>query len=185
MKHKAFIDFEMNTNGDMTKDELNIIEMAVVVTNNKGEIIRSENIFVEPLDYSNIYAYTTFLTGITNKDMVNAVSFNEMVKHLREMTYDCDFIYCWGDVDKYCLKKSIDYKNINKKENRLLLNKLTDIQKDINKKIKTRAKSSLKDVAKKLNIVDSNYEPCHRAMPDAILLRNVYFNSFIEPYYDI
>lgn len=175
MKNIAFIDFEMNSNGDMDKKDLEIIEFAIVICNKNGKEINKKSFFVKP--FNKICDFTTFLTGITQEDMKKAITFKQMIKKINSLVKTCDYIYCWGDTDKYCLKINSNKYDINNNIFFNIYNKIVDLQKNINHKLKINKNISLLEAANKFNIEEK--ENSHRALPDALLLKKIYFKSLL------
>lgn len=166
----AFIDFEMNTNGDMEKDDMDIIEYGLVITD--GTVYKTYRQFVKPVTTDHLLEYTTFVTGIKKDAFKNLLSFERMTGTISYLTKDCDKIYYWGDSDRECLlneayklslEKSYKVKNV--------VHKMTSFEDTY---IKNRRGVSLVKFAKEVKAVGKDYKQQHRALPDAKLLFYIY-----------
>lgn len=173
MNKIAFIDFEMNTNGDMNKNNLEIIEIGIIIAD-KNKITNSYHSVVRPISTDKIYEYTTFLTGIETKDIKKSITIHRAMEILHTISNECDSIYCWGDVDCNCLidclKKA---KHVFKKEDWETIKKIKNLQESsiISHKLKQKG---LHEWAQDIGLIDGRQKIIHRALPDAILLYELY-----------
>lgn len=175
--HIAFIDFEMNTNGDMDKNDLEIIEYAFIKYDiNTGEEVARCIGFTRPISVNHIFSFATYLTGITDDKLDNASTFKDMLDRYTWFTKDCQKIYYWGDIDKLCLINSIVKMDIRYSYPiKQTLKKMHNFQQEVKGAHSPRHNTSLLNVAKQLDLLDDKAKQEHRATPDAELLAKVYF----------
>lgn len=178
MKKIAFIDFEMNTNGDMDKDDLEIIEVGLVRLNVVDNVIDKEfESIVFPITKNRIMEYTTYLTGIKTKDLDKAMDIHKMIGIISFMARDCDYVYCWGEVDMRCLQNCLKKSRHHSSEiEEQFIKKIRNLQEDKILPNKFR-KKNLHEWGYENGIIAKNQTIIHSALPDAKLLCELYRNE--------
>ena len=184
-KKYAFIDFEMDVNCDSNPEQ--IISVGLIITNNKGKILRKYKSYSKIINKKHIYEYTTFITGIKNSDIVMAKSFKDNIDKIYYLTKDIENIFVWGNKDKKCVRytTNLNANNIKSKYNRFLFNKkskelqtkIIDYRECLPKKYRKNIWSNLYEFAKELNIIDKEEIQEHSAIEDAKMLSKIYFKT--------
>lgn len=170
MKEYIFIDFEMDVNCDNNPEQ--IIAIGAIKTNNNGEIIDSYESYSKLKNKPFLYRYTTFLTGIKDSNLKNSPSFKNNLIELEKFIGQSTEIYCWGDCDLKCLKKTSNLNNI---KSELLENNMKDFREFLPKKYRKYYWEKLFNIAKEFKIIEKNKNQKHNSIEDAIILKEIFF----------
>ena len=124
MKYFSCIDLEAScwektdSGGDSVNHQMEIIELACVVTDkNFNEIARFDK-FVQPILHPDLSDYCTNLTTIKQQDVNNAETFDKVhksfVQWIRTISEDKnDFLFCsWGKYDEKQLRQDCALHNL-------------------------------------------------------------------------
>lgn len=179
-KEYIFVDFEMDVNCDENPEQ--IIKIGAIKVNNNGNIIDKFVCFSKLANKSKLYEYTTFLTGISNKDIRNADNFKKVSKDFIDFCGECTNIYNWGDRDIKSIEHSLlmnkrlfNNKKEFKKYNEFYRSNMKDFRKYLPKKYHKFFWTNLFKVAEELDIIEKNKIQSHCPIEDAIVLKDIFF----------
>lgn len=169
MKH-IVIDFEFTTIPKKYKVQrklchYEIVEIGAVKLNENYEVVDEFSSFVKPT-YSFVSIVAGNLTGITNKDIENAPSFEEAVQRFLNWIDDEFEIYTWSENDRIQFESECVLKSSNEQFHILLSKQWQDIQLTYIELVGLSSAISLQRALNSLNIL---YEGnLHRATDDAL-----------------
>lgn len=165
----AFLDSEFNKSNN--KNDWSIIEVALIVKENitSSQVIAMYHAYVKPIkNDGKIYENIKKLTGISQEELDNGISFEQMMDELEEFAkkYHIRQIYTWSGCDRYafiwCLK------NKNMKVSRWdFVHTITDISPMLKNKIEILDDIALSDISYICNCINNNR---HNALNDALEL---------------
>ena len=170
MDEYIFIDFEMDVNCDNNPEQ--IIGIGAIKTDKDGNIIDSYESYNKLKDKPFLYKYTTFLTGIKDSNVKKSISFSENLINLENFINSNKNIYCWGDCDLKCLKKTSYINNI---KSEFIENNLKDFRNFLPKKHKKYYWEKLFNIAKEFDIIAKDKNQKHNSIEDAIILKEIFF----------
>ena len=114
----ALVDLECTCSegNEIDRQNMETIEIACAIVNKNGEIIDELDIFIKPIDNSELTVFCTELTGITQEQVNNGVSLNEGIHKLNEFLnqHNVDAWCSWGYFDKNQLAREAERKGIYK-----------------------------------------------------------------------
>lgn len=173
---KIFIDFEMDTNCDSKPEQ--IIEIGAVKVDNNNKIISKFCKKIKLINKNRLYEYTTFLTGITDEELLHADEFSNVLNDFVNWCEGCERIYNWGNCDKISLIKT--FKKIPHPEKKafknytFLLKNMLDCREIIPKKHRKYYSMNLFKIAIDLHLINENNVQTHSSVEDAIVLKKIY-----------
>lgn len=171
-KKHIILDFEMNPVPEKDKKirkylTQEIIEIGAVMLNEKFEEIDRFSCLVKPEFSADISSYVTKLTGITTKEVYNAVSFNEALEKFSAWIGDEKVrIYSWSDSDLLQIRKECSYKEVHIPDNMKRWLDFQALYPSLMMLGSRRRKLALHDAAEWYGI-HVNLSKAHRALYDA------------------
>ena len=130
-----FLDLEMNDVLDKSIELRNeIIQFGAIKYDNKFNELERFNKLIKP-KHNGIVDKITLLTGITNKDVENAIDFKEGMSQFLDFCGDDYKIIVWSENDYRQFKKECDYKNFEDERLKYMYKHWLDFQRQFCKMI--------------------------------------------------
>ncbi|CED93281.1 Exonuclease super protein [Romboutsia ilealis] len=136
---KIYIDFEMNMASTRTKKDMidaDIIAIgAIKYDTDTGEIEKFKSL-IQPITNLNIFTHIQELTNITQEDISNAPSYEEVMRNFKQWLgelYHIEGIYTFGNLDLMCFNNT-DKKSSNKHNHPRFINNIKSLFVDIKDK---------------------------------------------------
>lgn len=160
--NKIYIDFEMNMPESKHKrdiDQADIIAIGAIKYNVKHNNISEFKSLIKPVSNNKIYEHIQNLTGIKDEDLVDAPSYEEVMRKFKVWLGDfeqIDGIYTFGNLDLTCFL-STDRRSAKKYNHPRFVNNIRNFFVDIKEKymqqgIKCVNYVSLKNLLEHLNV---------------------------------
>ena len=136
---KVYIDFEMNMSNNRTKKDLmdaDIIAIGAIKYDTKtGEIEKFKSL-IKPITNLNIYPHIQELTNISQDDIIQAPSYEDVMRKFKTWLgeyYQIEGIYTFGNLDIMCFNNT-DKKSSSKYNHPRFLNNIKNLFIDIKEK---------------------------------------------------
>lgn len=166
-------DFINNTKGKSNpKCRFEIIQIGAVKLNNNFEITSSFNELIKPQIYKKIHPHVQKITGLSDKDFVDCLSFTKIYPNfLKFLEKDSHIMCTWGNSDIRALYRNLKYYNL---INSPTLIKYIDVQ-NIATKYLNYTKGGVIGLKNAVDMLDiKTSEHFHNAYYDALYTAKVF-----------
>lgn len=205
--NKIYVDFEMNMSNSKSKRDINnsdIIAIGAVKYNVSTEEISTFKSLIKPVSNMSIYPHIEELTKITNEDIVDAPSYENVMREFKKWLGDfseIEGIYTFGNLDLACFNNT-DRRSAQKNNHPRFVNNIRDMfidikEKYIKKGIRCINYVSLKNLLECSNIIfdGDSHDPLADAynllildktlssrkdLRELLIIKDVVKNPFIE-----
>ncbi|MCI8806222.1 MAG: exonuclease domain-containing protein [Clostridiales bacterium] len=107
-------DFVNNTKGEPKPNcRFEIIQIGAIKLNDNFEIVDSFNKLIKPQIYKRIHPHVQKITGFSDNDFINCLSFTEIYSDFLKFLGNGSYIMCtWGNSDIRALYRNLTYYNL-------------------------------------------------------------------------
>lgn len=167
----GFIDLEANTDTD-AKYKRTVFDI-ISISFMSEDLSVNFNSFVRPVDNNGkLFERIIDMTGITQEQVDNGISFEKVVDILYDYSLELDTIYTWGGYDIVLLRKNCkNLSKVNRRRINSIIDKIADLSEEVKKSFSLKNSISLINTA---YILDLDYDSHHNAESDCKLLRDIY-----------
>jgi len=154
-------------------DTSRIIELGLVLVNNKGDIVEKYNAIIKPNNFTKLEPIITKLTGLTDQDILKGKDLKDVIEEIKPFFKRVSTINAYNIKFDYNVLLSEMYRIHDKEMIQILIDAKQECTFDLSKKILYIGSYKMEKVYKELFKVDPKQD--HRAFNDAILCKEVYY----------
>ena len=155
-------------------DTSRVIEIGLVLVNNKGAIVEKYNAIIKPDNYTKLEPIITKLTGITDQEILtNGRDLKDVIEEIKPFFKRVSTINAYNIKFDYNILLSEMYRIHDKDMIQILIDAKQECTFKLSKQILYIGSYKMEKVYKELFKVDPKQD--HRAFNDAILCKEVYY----------